>query len=35
MKVPFIRFHGRNLKFRHNYDYYKDELKHGLIRWKI
>ena len=31
MIVPFIRFHGRNSKFRHNYVYYKDELKHGWI----
>jgi len=31
MKVPFIRFHGRNSKYRHNYVYYKDELKHGWI----
>ena len=34
MKVPFIRFHGRNSKFRHNYDYYKDELKPWIDKVK-
>jgi hypothetical protein len=27
LKVTFILFHRRNLKFRHNYGYYKDDLK--------
>jgi uncharacterized protein YecE (DUF72 family) len=34
MKVPFIRFHGRNSKFRHNYGYYKDELKPWIDKVK-
>ena len=34
VKVPFIRFHRRNSKFRHNYDYYKDELKPWIDKVK-
>jgi uncharacterized protein YecE (DUF72 family) len=34
MTVPFIRFHGRNSKFRHNYGYYKDELKPWIDKVK-